>query len=99
MADRLLLVETTSSDEIPARIIRMLTQRRTQIVSLHMARRHNGGAWFIQLVVDVTGENEIELLVKRLNRLVDVISVVDADGVPTPHHTSASLKRLVRLKA
>jgi acetolactate synthase regulatory subunit len=77
MAERLLLVETTSSDEVPARIARLLAQRRVRVGSLHMARQPGSGVWSIQLVVDVTDENQAELLVKRLNRVVDVICVVD----------------------
>jgi acetolactate synthase small subunit len=79
MAERLLLVETTSSDQVPARIARLLAQRRVQVGSLHMARQPGGGAWSIRLVVDVTDENQAELLVKRLNRVVDVIRVIDTE--------------------
>ena len=76
MANRVLRVEATSSDEVPARITGLLAQRRTQVSSLHMARRLGDGAWSIQLVVDVTDDNQATLLVKRLNRIVDVIYVV-----------------------
>jgi acetolactate synthase small subunit len=77
MAERLLLVETTSSDGVPARIAQLLAQRRVRVGSLHMARQPGSGVWSIRLVVDVTEENQAELLVKRLNRVVDVIRVVD----------------------
>jgi acetolactate synthase regulatory subunit len=78
MADHLLQVETTSSAEVPTRITRLLAQRRMRVRGLHMARRPSDDAWSIQLVVDVPDENQAELLVKRLNRLVDVIRVVDS---------------------
>jgi acetolactate synthase small subunit len=80
MADRLLLVETTGSDEVPTRITRLLAQRRMQVSSLHMARRPDDRAWSVRLVVDVADENQAELLVKRLNRIIDVIRVVDTAG-------------------
>jgi hypothetical protein len=41
-----------------------------------MARRLGDGAWSIRLVVDVADDNQATLLVKRLNRIVDVIYVV-----------------------
>ena len=77
MANLVLRVEATSSDEVPARITGLLAQRRTQVSSLHMARRLGDGAWSIQLVVDVTDDNQATLLANRLSRLVDVIRVVD----------------------
>jgi acetolactate synthase regulatory subunit len=42
-----------------------------------MARQPGSGGWSIRLVVDVAEENQAELLVKRLNRVVDVIRVID----------------------
>jgi acetolactate synthase small subunit len=77
MAERLLLVETTSSDGVPARIAHLLAQRRVRVGSLHMTRQPGSGRWSIRLVVDVAEENQAELLVKRLNRVVDVVRVVD----------------------
>ena len=82
MANLVLRVEATSSDEVPARITGLLAQRRTQVSSLHMARRLGDGAWSIRLVVDVADDNQATLLVKRLNRIVDVIRVVDRDTGP-----------------
>jgi acetolactate synthase small subunit len=80
MADRLLLVETTGSDQIPTRIAGLLAQRRMQVSSLQMARLPGDGAWSVRLVVDVTDENQAELLVKRLNRIIDVVRVIDTAG-------------------
>jgi acetolactate synthase regulatory subunit len=77
MADHLLRVETTSSDQVPARITRLLAQRRVPVRSLRMARRPGDHAWSIHLIVGLTEQAEVELLVKRLNRVVDVICVVD----------------------
>jgi acetolactate synthase small subunit len=92
MADRLLWVETTSSDDVPARITRLLVQRRTRITSFHMARGPGDGAWSIQLVVDVTGTAQAELLVKRLSRLIDVIRVVDTGSGPADQRGPAAGK-------
>ena len=97
MADRLLLMETTSSDAVPARITQLLAQRRMRVGSLHMARRPGDGTWSIQLVVDLADESQAELLVKRLNRLVDVIRVVDSEAEPT--RLAEAPKQLVRLDA
>jgi acetolactate synthase small subunit len=92
MADRVVRVEATSSDEVPARITGLLAQRRMQVSSLHMARRLGDGAWSIQLTVTVADDNQAKLLVKRLNRLVDVVRVVDPDAgaPPLPENRSTS---------
>ncbi|WAX58484.1 hypothetical protein M6B22_06890 [Jatrophihabitans cynanchi] len=78
MTERLLLVETTGSDEVPARITRLLAQRRVRLASAYVTRRTDDDGWAVQLVVDVTGDDEVSLLVKRLNRLIDVVRVIAA---------------------
>jgi acetolactate synthase small subunit len=51
-----------------------------QVSSLHMARGPGDRAWSVRLVVDVADENQAELLVKRLNRIIDVVRVIDTAG-------------------
>ncbi|MGH3246884.1 MAG: ACT domain-containing protein [Trebonia sp.] len=80
MTEHSLRVETTSSDEVPARITRLLAQRRVPVRSLRMARRPGDRAWSIHLVVGLTEQTEVELLVKRLNRLIDVTRVHREEG-------------------
>jgi acetolactate synthase regulatory subunit len=80
MADHWVRVETTSSDDVPARITRLLAQRRMRVRALHMSRRPGDDGWAIQVIVDMADHTEVELLVKRLNRLIDVIRVVHDAG-------------------
>ena len=56
----------------------MLAQRAVDVRSIQMAQV--GDRWLIQLVTG-GGSGASEILVKRLNRVVDVITVVDV----TPH--------------
>lgn len=75
MADHLLCLDATGASELPARIMRVLIQRRVRLTSVTMSRLPDGGAWSAQLHVDAGDQAEVELLVKRLNRIVDVLRV------------------------
>jgi acetolactate synthase small subunit len=76
------LVIATDSRWVPARICGMLAQRNIELRSIEMTGPGDGRFWRIQLAVSVSGRDEIGLLVRRLNRLIDVVEVVDLAAVP-----------------
>ena len=83
MVHRLLCVEATASSKVPTRISGLLAQRQVPVIGMHMNRRPEDGSWYIQLVVDLADADEEELLVKRLDRIVDVVRVFDPGARPS----------------
>jgi acetolactate synthase I/III small subunit len=92
VVDRLLCVEATASSVVPRRITGLLAQRRMPVSSMHMSRRPEDGSWYIQLVVDLADASEVDLLVKRLNRVVDVVRVLVPDVGPSHQRQSLFVK-------
>ncbi|HYZ55078.1 MAG TPA: acetolactate synthase small subunit [Streptosporangiaceae bacterium] len=69
-------------------LVGMLTHRRVEVVSINaaLAREH----WQVQLVVSALDEPAIELLVKRINRIVGVVNVVCLDE-ESAHQRTATM--------
>ena len=91
MKHRVLRVFTSNRALVLGRIVQ-LAHRRTKVVSLTASSR-DGGPPQIHLVVDVPDDAMLELLVRRLNRLVDVDKVVELD-LRSAHLRSATLVKV-----
>jgi acetolactate synthase small subunit len=58
----------------------LLAQRNVDVNSVQMVKPTGGSHWWIQLVVCLGPDEGVELVVKRLNRLVDVVKIVEVSG-------------------
>jgi acetolactate synthase I/III small subunit len=94
VAEHLLSVVATDTSVVPARVCGLLAQRNIAVSSIQMVKPAGGAYWCIQLVVCLGPEESVELVVKRLNRLVDVVKVVEISG--KPHHERKSV--FIRLR-
>lgn len=93
MSVHLLSVDATGSDEVPARLTRLLAQRHVQLMCVHMTRRAQTGAWSVQLLVDLHRPTELDLLIKRLNRVIDVVRVRHLESVQDREAMTQSPRR------
>lgn len=76
MADQLLCVIATDANLIPSRVCGVLEQRQVDINSIHMTRQPGDGSWRIEILIDVVRDGQLELIIKQLNRLIEVRTVV-----------------------
>lgn len=80
MAERLLRMVTLGGPSVPSRVCSLLAQRSVEFSSIQMTRETSMSGWVIQVVVHVKDEPELHLLITRLNRLVDVVNVIEVDA-------------------
>lgn len=78
MVERLLCVLGTDSRILPARVCGLLAQRNIPVTSIQMTKPVGSQHWWIRLVVLVESTTDVQLVVNRLDRLVDVIKVINA---------------------
>ena len=59
-------------------VVTMLVQRRVEFLDLHAVKHCVDGSehWEIRVAAEVSGADEETMLVKRLNRLIDVVKVI-----------------------
>ena len=77
MLERVLSVVAAGDRRVPSRICALLAQRVVTISSIKMSHNPATSRWIIELVACIEDDADLELLVKRLDRLVDVLEVVD----------------------
>ena len=77
MLERVLSVVAAGDRRVPSRICALLAQRVVTISGIKMSHDPVTSRWIIELVACIEDEPELELLIKRLDRLVDVLEVVD----------------------
>ena len=77
MLERVLSLVAVDDRRVPSRICGLLAQRVVTISSIQMTHDHAASQWDIRLVACVENQLELELLIKRLDRLVDVLKVVE----------------------
>jgi acetolactate synthase regulatory subunit len=75
VVEHLLCMLGTDSIRLPSSICGLLAQRNIAASSIHMTKPSGSDHWWVQLVVSVDSTAEAELVVKRLDRLVDVVNV------------------------
>jgi acetolactate synthase I/III small subunit len=88
VVERLLWVLGSDSQTMPARVCGLLAQRNIPVNSIQMTKPADSQHWWIRLVVCVESMNEVELVANRLNRLVDVIKVIDVSSEPSHQRRS-----------
>lgn len=97
MLERVLSLVAVDDRRVPSRICGLLAQRVVTISSIQMTHDHAASQWTIQLVACVANEFELELLIKRLERLVDVLTVTDIEATgPTSIAGATELEKLQR---
>ena len=74
--DRLLWILTVDDPSVPARLCSLLAKRSVAVAEMHLVREPDANRWSIHLSVCVDSEREMILLVNRLHRLVDVVTVL-----------------------
>lgn len=90
MLERVLSVIAVDDRRVPSRICGLLAQRVVTISSIQMTHDHAASQWTIQLVACVENELELELLIKRFDRLVDVLEVIDIGSTVPASITAAT---------
>jgi acetolactate synthase-1/3 small subunit len=76
MSEHLLAVLAGPGRDVPARVAGMVLPWDIVVVGMQFSHPPDSTLWSIQLAVSVSSERRLELLTKRLNRLVDVRRVV-----------------------
>jgi acetolactate synthase I/III small subunit len=92
VVDAPLCIVARDSRWIPARICGVLAQRNVAATSIQMCKPEGSRNWWIHLVVELDEPKEAQLLLKQLNRLVDVITVIDFSSEPSNHLRSVFVK-------
>ncbi|WP_394617319.1 ACT domain-containing protein [Lentzea sp. JNUCC 0626] len=80
MHEHLICLTAADDHRALARLSAMLVQRKATITTMQFSRQPDSKSWWIQLIVRVESERERELVVKRLNRLVDIIKAFEVPG-------------------
>ncbi|MEW2507768.1 hypothetical protein AB0878_45640 [Amycolatopsis sp. NPDC047767] len=82
MSEHLLAVTASPGRHVPARIAGLVLPSDIEVSGLQFSRPPGPKLWWIQMTVRVPCQERLELLVKRLNRLVEVLRVVcvEPDG-------------------
>lgn len=83
-----LVVITESGRNVLARAAGMVIPLDIEIVGMHLSPVSEAGPRWLQMSVRVPSESRLELLVKRLNRMVDVTKVVVLE--PDAHHRQST---------
>jgi acetolactate synthase-1/3 small subunit len=76
MSEHLISVLAGPGRDVPARAAGLRLPMDVEIVSMQVSHPPDSNMWWIQLAVRVPATERLELLTKRLNRLVDVHQVV-----------------------
>ena len=92
MPDYLLAVVTCPGRGVPARVAGLLLPTDIEITGMQFSHPPDSEAWWIQLAVRTPSAERLELLTKRLNRLVDVVRVVTLE--PDGHRRQSVYVRL-----
>lgn len=92
VSEHQLCMLTSDSLMIPTRVCNLLAARKISVDSVQMTKLAGSSRWWIQLVVRVAEPDDVELLVKRLNRLIDVIKVIDITAGPNHQRPSVFVK-------
>lgn len=92
MVEHLLCVIASDARAVPARVCGLLAQRSVEVSSIQMAKPAGSTRWWIQLVVCLDRNGDVELVVKWLNRLVDVVKVVDLGSEPNRQRRSVFVR-------
>ncbi len=77
MHERLVRVRTTDDPVAPGRVCTLLAQRAISTPSIQMVRHPGRGGWTVQVVVSSASESDFNLLIRRLERSVCVVSVAE----------------------
>jgi acetolactate synthase small subunit len=77
LLERVLSLVAVDDRRVPTRICGLLAQRVVTISSIQIIHDQAASQWTIQLVACVENDLELELLIKRLDRLVDVLEVFE----------------------
>ena len=76
MSEHHLVIVAGPGHDVLARVAGLLLPMDVEIISLQFSRQSDPDRWRIQLAVHVPSADRLELLTKRLNRLVDVTRVI-----------------------
>jgi acetolactate synthase-1/3 small subunit len=76
MSEHHLAIVAGPGRDVPARVAGLVLPMDLEIISLQFIRQSDPDRWRIQLAVHVSSADRLELLTKRLNRLVDVTRVI-----------------------
>lgn len=92
MSEHLLAVVAGPGRDVPARVTGLLMPFDVEVIGMQLSHPPDSELWWIQLSVRVASSARLELLVKRLNRLVDVLRVVALE--PGGHRRQSAYVRL-----
>jgi acetolactate synthase I/III small subunit len=92
MPEHLLAVVAGPGRDVPARVTGLTLPSDIEIIEMQFSHPPDSGLWWIQLAVRVSSPERLELLTKRLNRLVHVRRVVTLE--PDGHRRQSVYVRL-----
>lgn len=91
MPEHLLAVVAGPGRDVPARVTGLLMPLDVEVIGMQLSHPPDSELWWIQLTVRASSAR-LELFVKRLNRLVDVLKVVALE--PGGHRRQSVYVRL-----
>jgi acetolactate synthase-1/3 small subunit len=74
-----LVVVAAPGRDVPARVTTLLLPPDIEMIGMQFSHPPDSEVWWVQLAVRVPSRERLELLIGRLNRLVDVFNVVVLD--------------------
>lgn len=92
MPEHLLAVVAGPGRQVPTRVTGLLLPPDIEITGMQFSHPPDSALWWIQLGVRVASPEGLELLIKRLNRLIDVLRVVTLE--PDGHRRQSVYVRL-----
>lgn len=92
LTDHLLAIVAGPGGSVPARVAGLLLPSDIEVIGMQLSHPPDSELWWIQLAVRVPSADRLQLLTKRLNRLVDVLRVVTLE--PDGHRRQSVYVRL-----
>lgn len=81
MIERAIRITSSAADSVPLRICSLLVQRRIAVRNVQMSRSPQTERWMIDLVVRLESIDKLSLVLRQLDRLVDVVQIVESSPV------------------
>jgi acetolactate synthase-1/3 small subunit len=89
VSEHQLVVAARPGREVPVRITGLLIPLDIEMIAIHFTHPMRSEDWHVELTVRVPSGSHLDFLVKRLDRLIDVLHVC-ATGLEGGSHESAA---------
>lgn len=81
MTKHFLTLAAAGGPVLPSRVCSLLAQRSVNLVAIAARREASTGHWLVELELEDQSAQELEVLQRRLERLIDVYRVTEVVGM------------------